>query len=129
MSVPILPLPPELDDVAVVEEDRTGCEFVNGEWREKHSAFPLRKYHDRKGFEFVNGEWKEKNLSGKSSRVAVRLSTRLNSHAETHGLGIVLESETAYQIFAQEPRTNPQAPICRSSKRAGCRTMKFPMET
>jgi Uma2 family endonuclease len=43
-------------------------------------------------------------LSGKSSRVAVRLSTRLDSHAESQRLGIVLDSETAYQIFPKEPR-------------------------
>ncbi len=104
MSVPLLPLPPELHDDLVAEEDRAGCEFVNSEWREKHPSSPVRKYHDREGFEFVNGEWKEKNLSGKSSRVAIRLSTRLDSHAETQRLGIVLDSETGYQIFPQEPR-------------------------
>ena len=104
MSVPMLPLPPELDVDSVVELDHVGCEFVDGEWKEKHPPFPIRKYHDRKGFEFVNGEWKEKNLSGKSSRVAIRLSTRLDSHAESQRLGIVLDSETAYQIFPKAPR-------------------------
>jgi hypothetical protein len=43
MSVPMLPLPPELDVDSVVEEDRVGCEFVDGEWKEKHPPFPVRK--------------------------------------------------------------------------------------
>ena len=104
MSVPVLPSPSGFDAGQVVEEDRAGCEFVNGGWREKHPSSPLRKYHDRKGFEFVDGEWKEKNLSGKSSRIAIRLSTRLDTHAESERLGFVLDSETAYQIFSEEPR-------------------------
>lgn len=104
MSALALPNPSIAESDPKVRVDQEGFEFVNGEWEEKHPANPIRTYHDRKGFEFVNGEWKEKNLSGKSSRVAVRLSTRLNSHAEQNELGIVLESETAYQIYPREPR-------------------------
>lgn len=103
MSATVLPTAPELAADPVQVENREGYEFVNGEWKEKHPAF-RKEVHNRRGFEYVNGQWKEKNVSGKSSRVGMCLSRRVDSHADANNLGFVFESECIYQIHPDEPK-------------------------
>jgi Uma2 family endonuclease len=57
-----------------------------------------------KGFELVNGRLVEKNMGGFSSWVAGRILRLLATYGEDRSLGWVLESESGYQCFPDEPR-------------------------
>jgi len=97
-----LPLPGVIEPLAF--ENVEGCEYVNGEWVEKHPTEWIEAEHDRRGCEFVDGDWKEKNLSASSDLVIVRLLSELEQHARPTKLGRVQGPECGYQCFPVEPK-------------------------
>jgi Uma2 family endonuclease len=56
-----------------------------------------------RSYELVGGRLVEKNLGLEASAVVVNLLTLLRTHVKAHRLGHVLEGESGYQIFSEEP--------------------------
>jgi Uma2 family endonuclease len=55
-------------------------------------------------YELVGGELVEKNMGARESRVHVLLSTRLENWSGDGEHGVVLDSETGYRCFPDDPR-------------------------
>ncbi|MBN9524145.1 Uma2 family endonuclease [bacterium] len=62
----------------------------------------LRMGSAGKGYELVNGELRGTNVSTESSRVGVKVCTRLENHVEAMGLGWVFPADTGFRCFRDE---------------------------
>jgi Uma2 family endonuclease len=85
-------MPPWVDQMSSATIDRT------------YSPEDLLTMRDGEHYELVGGELVEKNMGARESRVHVLLSTRLEIWNGDGERGVVLDSETGYQCFPDEPR-------------------------
>jgi Uma2 family endonuclease len=80
-----------------IEEDREGCELIDGKWVEKDRE-ELPQEIDRKGFELIDGNWIEKPMSNTAAIVGSNLHGRLFSHIRPNRTGLLMISDAAYRL-------------------------------
>jgi Uma2 family endonuclease len=85
-----------------VEEDRKGCELIDGEWVPKHPVEPPPD-DDRKGCELINGEWVEKSMSNAAGIVESKLHFAVQAVVRANRLGFVFTESGMHQLFAEQP--------------------------
>ena len=81
------------------DDDRDGCELIDGEWVEKHPEEVPEDDDDRKGCELIDGVWVEKGMSNIGAVVEANLIFSLKLHARTNRLGFVFAESARYQLF------------------------------
>jgi Uma2 family endonuclease len=95
-----------LDDetsIPVEDQDRAGCELIDGVWVPKHRDEPLPD-DDRPGCELIDGVWVEKNMSSASGAIESNLNFALKGHVRANKLGHVIAESGMYQLFAAQPK-------------------------
>ena len=103
MNMPLTLPRPEAEE-AIPPDDVEGCEFVDGEWREKHSDTPPNYYPYRDNHEFVDGEWVELKMSVRSDYVGGTLYAALRDYTRRSKAGRAQNSKCGYQCFPDDPR-------------------------
>jgi Uma2 family endonuclease len=89
--------------VTEVEEDREGCELVDGVWVPKHPDEPPAE-DDREGCELIDGVWVEKAMSNAAAVVESNLNFAVKGHVRLNRLGLVFSSEGRYQLVPNQPK-------------------------
>ncbi len=76
---------------------------------------------DGKSYELVDGQLVERHMGAKSSRVGIRLSSRLDRFCEEHDRGIVWPADNGYQCFPHAPGLvrKPDVSFVRSGRLPG----------
>jgi Uma2 family endonuclease len=85
-----------------LEEDRAGCEMIDGRWAPKHPA-EAPADADRPGCELIDGVWVEKGMSNLAGLVESNLNSSINRHVRANRLGFVFAESATYQLFADQP--------------------------
>jgi Uma2 family endonuclease len=91
------------DNPVAIEEDRKGCELIDGEWVPKHPTEPPPD-DDRAGCELINGEWVEKNMSNTAAIVESNLHYAVKAVVRANQSGFVFSESGMYQLFANQWR-------------------------
>jgi Uma2 family endonuclease len=87
----------------VEEQDRKGCELIDGVWVPKHPE-EIPPYEDRPGREFVNGEWVEKGMSNVAGVVESRLHFAFQAHLRANPSGFVFSDSAMYLLFPKQSK-------------------------
>lgn len=94
----------ELDpELPIEEQDRKGCELIDGVWRLKHPE-SLPPDDDRPGCELINGVWVEKSMSSTAGVVESNLNFAVKGFVRANHLGFVFSESGMYQLFAAKPK-------------------------
>jgi Uma2 family endonuclease len=93
-------LEPELP---LEEQDRKGCELIDGVWRPKHPE-SMPPDDDRPGCELINGVWVEKGMSNLAAAVESNLTFAVKGFVRANRLGLVFSESARYQLFAATPK-------------------------
>ncbi|MCI0702416.1 MAG: Uma2 family endonuclease [Planctomycetia bacterium] len=93
----------DADSESVIEEDRAGCELINGKWVPKHPA-EMPPDDDRAGCELIDGVWVEKPMSTTAGIVESNLNFAVKGHVRANRLGFVFSESAMYQLFAAKPK-------------------------
>lgn len=87
----------DADNPVEVEEDRKGCELIDGKWVPKdHEELPPEI--DRKGYELIDGQWIEKPMSNTAAIVGSNLHGRLFNHIRPNRSGLLMIGDAAYRL-------------------------------
>src|SRR3954470_11125575 len=89
--------------IPVEDQDRKGCELIDGVWVPKHRDEPPPD-DDRPGCEMIDGVWVEKNMSSASGAIESNLNFALKGHVRANNLGHVIGESGMYQLFPTQPK-------------------------
>jgi Uma2 family endonuclease len=89
--------------IPVEEQDRKGCELIDGVWVPKHPE-ELPPEEDKPGCEFVNGEWVEKGMSNAAGVVESRLHFAFHTHLRANHSGFVFSDSAMYLLFPKRSK-------------------------
>jgi Uma2 family endonuclease len=70
---------------------------------QRYTPDDLLAMEDGHSYELIDGRFVEKNMGAKAGRVAARLISRIDRHAEEKGLGAVFTQDCGYLIFPEDP--------------------------
>lgn len=90
-------------DIPVEDQDRKGCELIDGVWVPKHRDEPLPD-DDRPGHELIDGVWVEKSMSNVAAAVESNLNATVNTYVRVKKLGFVLTESARYQLFSTQSK-------------------------
>jgi Uma2 family endonuclease len=93
----------DAESPVAADEDRKGCELIDGEWVPKHPTEPPPD-DDRQGCELINGVWVEKSMSNAAAVVESNLHYAIQSVVRTNRSGFVLSESGMYQLFTDQPK-------------------------
>src|SRR5262245_27769722 len=88
---------------SVIEEDREGCELIDGVWVPKHPA-EMPPDDDRQGCELIDGVWVEKPMSSIAGAVESNINFAVKGHVRANKLGFVFSENGMYQLFSSKPK-------------------------
>src|SRR5580704_4876112 len=87
----------ESEGTVALEEDRKGCELIDGKWVEKDPE-EIPQDIDRKGYELIDGNWIEKPMSNTAAIVGSNLHGRLFNHIRPIRSGLLMIGDAAYRL-------------------------------
>lgn len=101
-----LDLDPDADpagtgSAVAVDEDREGCEFIDGAWVPKHPGAPPEP--DRDGLEEIDGVWVEKAMGNPAVLVEGNILAAVRDHVRSRKLGYVLGANGGYRMIPARP--------------------------
>jgi Uma2 family endonuclease len=87
----------DAESPVAADEDRKGCELIDGEWVSKDREESPREI-DRKGYELIDGNWIEKPMSNTAAIVGSNLHGRLFNHIRPNRSGLLMIGDAAYRL-------------------------------